>query len=55
MQSLLIKAGTETNKSQLSSGYRSEIPMSHGFRKFWMTQAVKSKMPAEQREMLLWT
>ena len=27
--------------------------MSHGFRKFWMTQAVKSKMPAEQREMLL--
>ena len=27
--------------------------MSHGFRKFWMNQAVKSKMPAEQREMLL--
>ena len=27
--------------------------MTHGFRKFWMNQAVKSKMPAEQREMLL--
>jgi len=27
--------------------------MSHGFRKFWMNQAVKSKMNAEAREMLL--
>ena len=27
--------------------------MSHGFRKFWMTQAVKSKMNPEAREMLL--
>ena len=27
--------------------------MSHGFRKFWMTQAVKSKMTPEAREMLL--
>jgi hypothetical protein len=27
--------------------------MSHGFRKFWMNQAVKSKMNPEIREMLL--
>ena len=27
--------------------------MTHGFRKFWTTQAVKSKMNPEAREMLL--
>jgi integrase len=30
-----------------------DIPVAHGFRYFWMNQAVKSKMNAEQREMLL--
>ena len=53
LQSLLIKAGLRQINHNYVSGYRSEIPMSHGFRKFWMNQAVKSKMPAEQRELLL--
>ena len=30
-----------------------DIPVAHGFRYFWMGQAVKSKMNAEEREMLL--
>jgi len=32
---------------------RNNVPMSHGFRKFWMNQAVKSKLNPEIREMLL--
>ncbi|MGB5089774.1 MAG: site-specific integrase [Nitrososphaeraceae archaeon] len=29
------------------------VPIAHGFRKFWMTQAVKSRLNPEDREMLL--
>jgi integrase len=53
MQILLRKAGIRQINPNYEYGDRTQIPMSHGFRKFWMTQAVKSKMPAEQREMLL--
>jgi hypothetical protein len=50
----LVKAGL-IEKSH-NAGYkpnRHPVPMSHGFRKFWMNQAVKSKMNPEIREMLL--
>ena len=50
---LLRKAGLREIDHNYEFGNRNRIPMSHGFRKFWMNQAVKSKMPAEQREMLL--
>jgi hypothetical protein len=50
---LIRKSGvTEINHSY-DHGVRNYVPMSHGFRKFWMTQAVKSKMNPEAREMLL--
>ncbi len=51
---LLRKAGLRELDHNYQSGNREIIPMSHGFRKFWMTQAVKSKMnPEARREMLL--
>ncbi len=33
--------------------FSNEVPLAHGYRKFWMTQAVKSKLNPEIREMLL--
>ena len=53
IQGLLRKSGIREVNHNFQYGERKPIPMSHGFRKFWMTQAVKSKMPVEQREMLL--
>jgi integrase len=53
IQLLLRKAGIREVNHNYQYGSRKDTPMSHGFRKFWMTQAVKSKMPHEQREMLL--
>ena len=50
---LLRKAGLREIDHNYQNGDRNPIPMSHGFRKFWMTQAVKSKMNPEAREMLL--
>ena len=50
---LLRKAGIIQVNHSFKNGDRNEVPMSHGFRKFWMNQAVKSKMNAEAREMLL--
>ena len=50
---LLRKAGIREITHNFQYGDRTAIPMSHGFRKFWMNQAVKSKMNAEAREMLL--
>lgn len=50
---LLRKAGVTQINHNYQYGNRNDTPMTHGFRKFWMTQAVKSKMPAEIREMLL--
>lgn len=53
MHLLLIKAGLRAINHNYVYGSRNEVPMSHGFRKFWMTQAVKSKMNPEIRELLL--
>ena len=50
---LLRKAGLREINHNYNYGDRNLIPMSHGFRKFWMNQAVKSKMNPEARELLL--
>jgi integrase len=53
MQLVLRKAGITEVNHNFNYGDRNPIPMSHGFRKFWMNQAVKSKMNPEAREILL--
>jgi integrase len=52
----LIKVGLiekPVGKDNHHNPRRNQVPMSHGFRKFWMNQAVKAKMQPEIREMLL--
>ena len=52
--SRLIKAGLiEKSDPQSNLSRRHPILLSHGFRKFWMNQAVNSKLNPEIREMLL--
>ncbi|MDQ5870068.1 MAG: hypothetical protein M3530_10155, partial [Thermoproteota archaeon] len=46
---LIEKSGGKDNHNPR----RNLVPMSHGFRKFWMNQAVKTKIQPEIREMLL--
>ena len=53
IQTLLRKSGITEINPNYNHGDRNVIPMTHGFRKFWMNQAVKSKMNPEAREMLL--
>jgi integrase len=52
--SRLIKAGLIEKPDLLQKyGKRHPVPLSHGFRKFWMNQAVNAKLNPEIREMLL--
>ena len=53
LHALAVKTGHRQVNHQYTGKERTQVPLAHGFRKFWMTQAVKSKMPAEIREMLL--
>lgn len=58
MYSRLLKAGLIDRLDSPTGGkgtsrHRNAVPMSHGFRKFWMTQAVNAKINPEIREMLL--
>ena len=53
LYSLAIKSGVRQTNHNSTGRERQAVPLAHGFRKFWMNQAVKSKMPHEQREMLL--
>jgi integrase len=46
---LIEKSDREVRDHQL----RHAVPLSHGFRKFWMNQAVNAKIQPEIREMLL--
>ena len=50
---LVRKSGVTEINDNYVHGISNDVPMSHGFRKFWMTQAVKSRMNPEPREMLL--
>lgn len=49
----LVKTGIIKKSDTKDRQLRHAVPMSHGFRKFWMTQAVKAKINPEIREMLL--
>jgi len=49
---ILLKAGLRT-LDHISKSKRKEVPKCHGFRKFFTTQAVNSKVNPEIREMLL--
>jgi hypothetical protein len=51
MQVLLRKACIRDVNYNFVYGTRTPIPVSHGFHKFWMTEAVKSKMNPEAREI----
>ena len=53
IHSRLIKAGLIERSVTKDKQRRHEVPLSHGFRKFWMTQAVNAKINPEIREMLL--
>ena len=53
IHSRLIKAGLIKRAVTKDKQRRHEVPLSHGFRKFWMTQAVNAKINPEIREMLL--
>ena len=43
----------EEDKKHLGSSFRKDVPIAHGFRKFFTTQLVNSKVNPEIREMLL--
>jgi integrase len=43
----------EVNEKHQGSSFRKEVPIAHGFRKFFTTQLVNSKLNPEIREMLL--
>jgi integrase len=54
MHKRLLKVGLIEKYEHDYQQQRHNVPMSHGFRKFWMNQAVnKAKMNPEIREMLL--
>lgn len=53
VQVLLVKSGLRQINHNYKHGDRHEIPMNHGFRKFWTTEAIKAKMNPEFREMML--
>jgi integrase len=50
---LLIKAGLRTVDHSYNRGVRKQVARAHGFRKFFTTQLVNSKLNPEIREMLL--
>jgi integrase len=53
MHKRIIKVGLIDKYEHGYQRQRHSVPMSHGFRKFWMTQAVNAKINPEIREMLL--
>jgi len=53
LHSLAIKAGLRKVNHNYTYRERKPVPLAHGFRKFWMHQAVNSKLNPEIREMLL--
>lgn len=52
VHTILIKSGVRTVDHSIKYN-RKEVPKSHGFRKFFTTQLVNSKVNPEIREMLL--
>ena len=53
MISLTVKAGLRKINHNFSKRERESVPIAHGFRKFFTTQLINSKINPEIREMLL--
>jgi len=53
LHSLVIKSGLRTVNHNYTNRERHEMGITKGFRKWWMHEAVESKMNPEIREMLL--
>ena len=53
LYSLAIKAGVRQTNHNSTGRERQAVPLAHGFRKFFTTQLVNSKVNPEIREMLL--
>lgn len=53
LYSLAIKSGLRKVNHQFTGRERKPVPLAHGFRKFFTTQLINSKVNAEIREMLL--
>jgi integrase len=53
LHTLIIKTGQRQINHQFSGRERVQVPLAHGFRKFWTTQVINSKVNPEIRELLL--
>ena len=53
LQSIAVKAGLRKVNHNYTYRERKSVPLAHGFRKFFTTQLVNSKVNPEIREMLL--
>lgn len=53
LSSIVTKAGLRKINHNYTGKERNTVPLNHGFRKWWMHEAVESKMNPEIREMLL--
>ena len=53
LHSLVTRAGLRKINHNFSGRERKSVPLNHGYRKWWMGQAVNAKMQPEIREMLL--
>ena len=53
LQSITVKAGVRKTNHNYTYRERKSVPLAHGFRKFFTTQLVNSKVNPEIREMLL--
>ena len=53
LYSLAIKSGVRQTNHNSTGRERQAVPLAHGFRKFFTTQLVNSKVNPEIREMLL--
>lgn len=53
LMSLLAKVGVRKINHNFTGRERLPVPLNHGYRKWWMGQAVNAKMQPEIREMLL--
>lgn len=53
LSSIVTKAGLRKINHNYTGKERNTVPLNHGFRKWWMHEAVEAKMNPEIREMLL--
>ncbi len=49
----MVKSGIRKINHNFTGRERTPVPLNHGYRKWWMGEAVNAKMQPERREMLL--